>query len=87
MNKIDIESKYLNDIKAFLTENHPDSLLFPISALSCKNIDGLLEYITSKAKISPWLYAEDDITDLPMFYCSRNYQRAVIFKFAERTPL
>ncbi|WP_242402844.1 GTPase Era [Rickettsia monacensis] len=79
LNKIDIESKYLNDIKAFLTGNHPDSLLFPISALSGKNIDGLLEYITSKAKISPWLYAEDDITDLPMRFIAAEITREQLF--------
>ncbi|MCZ6901851.1 MAG: GTPase Era [Rickettsia endosymbiont of Ixodes persulcatus] len=79
LNKIDIESKYLNDIKAFLTENHPDSLLFPISALSGKNIDRLLKYITSKAKIAPWLYAEDDITDLPMRFIAAEITREQLF--------
>ena len=79
MNKIDVESKYLNDIKAFLTGNHPDGLVFPISALSGKNIDGLLEYITSKAKISPWLYAEDDITDLPMRFIAAEITREQLF--------
>jgi len=79
LNKIDVPSKYLNEINDFLTENYPDSLFFPISALSGKNIDGLLEYITSKAKISPWLYAEDDITDLPMRFIAAEITREQLF--------
>lgn len=79
LNKIDIESKYLNDIKAFLTELHPDSLLFPISAISAENVDKLLEYITSKAKIAPWLYEEDDITDLPMRFIAAEITREQLF--------
>ncbi|WP_341791482.1 GTPase Era [Rickettsia endosymbiont of Gonocerus acuteangulatus] len=79
LNKIDIESKYLNDIKAFLTELHPDSLLFPISAISGENVDKLLEYITSKAKIAPWLYEEDDITDLPMCFIAAEITREQLF--------
>ncbi|WP_347939388.1 GTPase Era [Rickettsia oklahomensis] len=79
LNKIDIKSKYLNNIKVFLMENHTDSLLFPISALSGKNIDRLLGYITSKAKIAPWLYAEDYITDLPMRFIAAEITREQLF--------
>lgn len=79
LNKIDTESKYLNGTKAFLTENYPDGLLFPISALSGENIDKLLEYITSKAKIAPWLYEEDDITDLPMRFIAAEITREQLF--------
>ncbi|MGL4226281.1 MAG: GTPase Era, partial [Rickettsia sp.] len=114
LNKIDVPSKYLDEINAFLTENYPivnsdpfcdrheerslytnrrddeqrsikwgsidyNSLVFPISALSGKNIDRLLEYITSKAKISPWLYAEDDITDLPMRFIAAEITREQLF--------
>ncbi|WP_342225877.1 GTPase Era [Rickettsia endosymbiont of Urophora cardui] len=79
LNKIDIESKYLNDIKAFLTEQYPDSLLFPISAISGEKVDKLFEYITSKAKIAPWLYEEDDITDLPMRFIAAEITREQLF--------
>ncbi|ADE29626.1 GTPase Era [Rickettsia prowazekii] len=79
LNKIDIESKYLNDIKAFLKITHPKSLLFPISALLGKNVDVLLEYIKSKAKVSPWLYADDDITNLPMRFIAAEITREQLF--------
>ncbi|HJD67776.1 MAG TPA: GTPase Era [Rickettsia endosymbiont of Bembidion lapponicum] len=79
LNKIDIESKYLNDIKTFFIEQYPDSLLFPISAISGENVDKLLEYITSKAKIAPWLYEEDDITDLPMRFIAAEITREQLF--------
>lgn len=79
LNKIDVESKYVDDTKAFLAENYPDSLLFPISAISGENVDKLLEYITSKAKIAPWLYEEDDITDLPMRFIAAEITREQLF--------
>ncbi|MCC8370348.1 MAG: GTPase Era [Rickettsia endosymbiont of Stiretrus anchorago] len=79
LNKIDVESKYIDDTKAFLAENYPDSLLFPISAISGENVDKLLEYITSKAKIAPWLYEEDDITDLPMRFIAAEITREQLF--------
>ncbi|AAU03506.1 GTPase Era [Rickettsia typhi] len=79
LNKIDIESKYLNDIKAFLKISHPKSLLFPISALCGKNVDVLLKYIKSKAKVSPWLYADDDITNLPMRFIAAEITREQLF--------
>lgn len=79
LNKIDVESKYIDDTKAFLAENYPDSLLFPISAISGENVDKLLEYITSKAKITPWLYEEDDITDLPMRFIAAEITREQLF--------
>ncbi|MGI4752222.1 MAG: GTPase Era [Janthinobacterium lividum] len=79
LNKIDVESKYIDDTKAFLAENYPDSLLFPISAISGDNVDKLLEYITSKAKIAPWLYEEDDITDLPMRFIAAEITREQLF--------
>ncbi|MGX6960128.1 MAG: GTPase Era [Rickettsia endosymbiont of Pentastiridius leporinus] len=56
-----------------------NSLIFLISALSGKNIDKLLEYITSKAKISPWLYDEDDITNLPMRFIAAEITREQLF--------
>ncbi|XVN40685.1 MAG: GTPase Era [Rickettsia endosymbiont of Argas persicus] len=79
LNKIDTESKYLDETKAFLAENYPDSLLFPISAILGENVDELLEYITSKAKIAPWLYVEDDITDLPMRFIAAEITREQLF--------
>lgn len=79
LNKIDVESKYIDYTKAFLAENYPDSLLFPISAISGENVDKLLEYITSKAKITPWLYEEDDITDLPMRFIAAEITREQLF--------
>ncbi len=79
LNKIDVESKYIEDSKAFLTEQHPDSLLFPIAAISGEHIDKLLEYIINKAKVAPWLYEEDDVTDLPMRFIAAEITREQLF--------
>ncbi|MCC8368717.1 MAG: GTPase Era [Rickettsia endosymbiont of Oxypoda opaca] len=79
LNKIDVTSKYFADIQAILTANHPESLVFPISALVGKNIDELLEYIISQARPSPWLYEEDDMTDLPMRFLAAEITREQLF--------
>ncbi|HJD61193.1 MAG TPA: GTPase Era [Rickettsia endosymbiont of Columbicola hoogstraali] len=79
LNKIDVDSKYLDDTKSFFIEQYPDSLLLPISAISGENVNKLLEYITSKAKIAPWLYEEDDITDLPMRFIAAEITREQLF--------
>lgn len=79
LNKIDVTSKYFADIQAMLTAAHPKNLVFPISALVGKNIDELLEYIISQAKPSPWLYEEDDMTDLPMRFIAAEITREQLF--------
>lgn len=79
LNKIDVTSKYFADIQAMLTAAHPENLVFPISALVGKNIDELLEYIISQAKPSPWLYEEDDMTDLPMRFIAAEITREQLF--------
>ncbi|WP_341789661.1 GTPase Era [Rickettsia endosymbiont of Polydrusus tereticollis] len=79
LNKIDVTSKYFADIQAMLTADHPESLVFPISALVGKNIDELLEYIISQARPSPWLYEEDDMTDLPMRFLAAEITREQLF--------
>lgn len=79
LNKIDVTSKYFADIQAMLTADHPESLVFPISALVGKNIDGLLEYIILQARPSPWLYEEDDMTDLPMRFLAAEITREQLF--------
>ncbi|WP_341793429.1 MULTISPECIES: GTPase Era [unclassified Rickettsia] len=79
LNKIDVKSQYIDDINANLTADHPESLVFPISALVGKNIDELLGHITAQAKFSPWLYEEDDMTDLPMRFIAAEITREQLF--------
>jgi GTP-binding protein Era len=79
LNKIDVKSQHIDDIKANLNATHPESLILLISALSGKNIDELLEYIISQAKPSPWLYEEDDMTDLPMRFLAAEITREQLF--------
>lgn len=79
LNKIDVKSQYIENIQASLNATHPESLILLISALSGKNIDELLEYITAQAKFSPWLYEEDDMTDLPMRFLAAEITREQLF--------
>ncbi|MFY9589317.1 GTPase Era [Rickettsia endosymbiont of Halotydeus destructor] len=79
LNKIDFKSQYIDDIRASLTTTNPESLILLISALFGTNIDKLLEYIISQAKPSPWLYEEDDMTDLPMRFLAAEITREQLF--------
>jgi GTP-binding protein Era len=87
LNKIDLSLKYIEYIENYLQEHFKDNPIFKISALSGKNIDKLISYIVSKAKNTPWLYEEDDMTNLPMRFLASEITREQLFlKLYEELP-
>lgn len=79
INKIDIPSpNYVENLK-FLEEIRPGTRIFNISALKNKNIEAFLDYLKSQAKISPWLYSEDDLTNLPSRFLACEITREQLF--------
>ena len=87
LNKIDLGLKYIANIENYLQEHFQDNQIFKISALTGKNIDKLVSYIISKAKNSPWLYEEDDMTNLPMRFLASEITREQLFlKLYEELP-
>lgn len=91
LNKIDLKSNHIQKIEQDLNEFFTDSIyatdtkssanpvIFKISALSGLGIDKLLNHITGQAKISPWLYEEDDMTNLPMRFLASEITREQLF--------
>ncbi|MCC8415955.1 MAG: GTPase Era [Rickettsia endosymbiont of Gnoriste bilineata] len=79
LNKIDIPSEYLEEIENILNSQFIDSYILKLSVLSGKNINKLLNYIQSQAKESPWLYEEDDVTNLPMRFLAAEITREQLF--------
>ncbi|WP_341756940.1 MULTISPECIES: GTPase Era [unclassified Candidatus Tisiphia] len=79
LNKIDSSSKYLEEIENTLRTQFIDNYILRISVLSGKNINKLLNYIQSQAKESPWLYEEDDVTNLPMRFLAAEITREQLF--------
>lgn len=87
LNKIDLSLKYCQDIESYLQAHFKASPIFKISALTGKNIDQLISYIISKAKDTPWLYEEDDMTNLPMRFLAAEITREQLFlKLYEELP-
>lgn len=79
LNKIDVPTKYLPEIENIITTRFPDAKIIKISVLSGQNIDKLLIYLKNQAKITPWLYSEDDITNLPMRFLAAEITREQLF--------
>jgi GTP-binding protein Era len=79
LNKIDSPSEYLEEIENTLRYWFIDNYILRISVLSGENINKLLNYIQSQAKELPWLYEEDDITNLPMRFLAAEITREQLF--------
>lgn len=79
LNKIDIPFNYSEEIENNIKSQFPDSNVFKISVLSGKNINALLTYIKTQANLAEWVYAEDDITNLPMRFLAAEITREQLF--------
>ncbi|WP_342271386.1 GTPase Era [Candidatus Tisiphia endosymbiont of Parasteatoda lunata] len=79
LNKIDISSQYTGEIENIISSQFIDANIFKISVLNGENINNLLNYIQSQAELSPWLYEEDDVTNLPMRFLAAEITREQLF--------
>ncbi len=78
-NKIDLNSNSLDNLQNQINIIFPDNISFYISAITGKNLNKLTDYIINLAKPSPWVYDEDDITNLPMRFLSAEITREQLF--------
>lgn len=79
LNKTDLKKTLSSDLEKSMKEYCENLMIFKISALLGDNVDSLVKYICSLAKQSPWLYAEDDITNLPMKFLASEITREQLF--------
>lgn len=63
-----------------------DAPIFPISALHGHQIDSLLDWVIEKMPKGPWLYPDDDFTDMPARLLAAEVTREKVF-FALRNEL
>ncbi len=75
LNKIDQKKATPEAIQELIGEN----ITFQISALTGEGVDSLVKYLTDKAPNKPWLYGEDDITNLPMRFLASEITREQLF--------
>jgi GTP-binding protein Era len=79
LNKIDLPSKEIDNTEQYLKEYFEDPKIFKISAYSGKGVDELTDYIKKDAKFTPWLFGEDDITNLPYRFLASELTREQLF--------
>lgn len=87
LNKVDLSSKEIENTRLHLKETFPDSLSFEISAITGKGVDKLTSHIKQSAKVIPWVFEEDDITNLPLRFLAAELTREQLFlKLHEELP-
>ncbi|MCP5369272.1 MAG: GTPase Era [Rickettsiaceae bacterium] len=79
INKMDVPSKNYVENLRFVEQLIPKVPIFNISALKNKNIDSVLKFLKEQAKSSHWLYAEDDLTNLPARFLACEITREQLF--------
>lgn len=79
LNKTDLISKELVNTTNTINEYFEEAKILKISALTGKGINELLDYITNKASFAPWLYDQDDLTNLPMRFLASEITREQLF--------
>lgn len=79
LNKNDLPSKYIEETENIIKSQFTDPSIFKISVLSGENVKQLQNHILKQAKISPWLYEKDDVTNLPMRFLAAEITREQLF--------
>lgn len=80
LNKTDkIKKEELLVLAASFNDAHPYHATFMISALKGKGTDDLLKHIAGNLKPGPWMFEEDQITDMPMRMIAAEITREKIY--------
>jgi len=80
LNKIDkLNPEKLLSLSAELNDLYTFKATFMISALKNKGVDDLVSLMSSNVSESPWLYPEDQISDMPMRLLAAEITREKLF--------
>lgn len=64
-----------------------DTTIFPMSALNNSGVDQLVQWVTERMPSGPWLYPDDDLTDMPMRLLAAEVTREKLFlKLKQEIP-
>lgn len=89
LNKVDLVQKpKLLDLANKLQELYSDfERIFMVSATTGVNLDKLKEYLVEIAPKSPWIFKDDELTDVPMKFLASEITREKLFaKLREDLP-
>lgn len=80
LNRIDeVRRERLLGLAAQLAEAYPFERVFMISALTGDGVEDLLAWLAAQAPEGPWLYPEDEISDLPQRLLAAEITREKLF--------
>lgn len=79
LNKKDLKNNIADSLEMESKEFFGEIDIFKISALSGEGVEPFVKEIISRAKESPWLYEEDDITTLPSKFIASEITREKLF--------
>lgn len=80
LNKIDkINKEKLLSISVALNEKYDFAATFMISALKEKGTSDILRWLANRLPESPWLYPEDQVSDMPMRLMAAEITREKLF--------
>lgn len=81
LNKIDqIDQKDLLPLIASINEKMAFDETFPVSALSGEGCDVLISALRTTMRLGPWLYPEDQLSDLPMRMLAAELTREKLYE-------
>ena len=81
-NKIDLVKKEkLLELTAALNKEFDFERTFMVSALTGQHIEDFYKYVSSNLPVSPWLYPEEQISDMPLKLLVAEVVREKLFTF------
>lgn len=82
LNKIDlIKKEKLLELTVALNKEFEFEQTFMVSALTGQHIEDFYKYIANNLPVSPWLYPEDQISDMPLKLLVAEVVREKLFTF------
>lgn len=82
LNKIDlVKNETLLELAAVLNKEYTFDETFMISALAGKGVDDFYDYLAKNLPVSPWLYPEEQMSDMPLKLLAAEIVREKLFLY------
>ncbi|MBO5441788.1 MAG: GTPase Era, partial [Alphaproteobacteria bacterium] len=82
LNKIDlVKNETLLELTAALNKEYAFDETFMISALVGKGVDDFYDYLAKNLPVSPWLYPEEQMSDMPLKLLAAEIVREKLFLY------
>lgn len=82
LNKTDlVKGETLLSLAAALNKEYPFDETFMISALEGKGVDDFYDYLAKHLPVSPWLYPEEQMSDMPLKLLAAEIVREKLFLY------